>query len=78
MRKLLLLSAASGVAALCFAVGSAQALPMPGGISAKSTSNVEQIRYKTVCDRRGRHCHNVWVDEGRGRRDMDRDRDRRR
>ena len=67
MREILLASAAAGALALCFAVTAAEALPALGGklATAESFSDVQQIAWKRVCDRRGRHCHRIWVRQGR-------------
>ena len=75
MQKILLLSASSGALALCFAVTTAQALPALGAQQPEvlSSSNVQTIDWRRVCNRYGRDCRRVWV--GRDR-DRDRDRDR--
>ena len=71
MRKFLLASAAIGALSLGAAITAAQASPLLGGklTAQESSSAVEKIWWKRVCDRDGDRCRRVWI-----RRDRDDDR----
>jgi hypothetical protein len=63
MRNLLRLCVTTGVVALALSTTAVVAAPGLSTTSplAQSSSNVQSIRWRLVCDRHGHHCRRVWV-----------------
>ena len=76
MRSITFATAVFGTLALGAAFGTASAAPgLPGRLASPAAGSiVEQVRWTTVCDRRGRHCHRVWVRDRHRDHRMDHDR----